>query len=71
MSSIKLTSVSQTFFCVCVRARVLVCLHACACVCMCLRVAILHESDAAGLLLAAEMDVQGQWRVERQKKYSK
>lgn len=50
MSSIKLTSVSQTFPCVCLSV----------CICVCVYTAILHDSDAAGLLCVAQVDVQGQ-----------
>lgn len=43
----------------------------CVCVCVYLCVAILHESDAAGLLCAAEVDVKGQRRKDKYKKMNK
>ena len=51
-----------------VRVSVFVCVCVCECVCVCVCVAILHDSGAAGLLCAAEVDVRGQRRVEKHKK---
>lgn len=42
--------------------------HSRVCVCVFVCVAILHDSGAAGLLCAAEVDVRGQRRVEKHKK---